>query len=520
MHAGWASSAPAAGRPAGRDLILPLLLFAATVGYVTTLPWNLSAADEGTYLHEAERLLRGEVMYRDVFDFITPGYQYLMALAFGLFGTSIGTARSTIAVVHGLIAVAIYATCRRLGVRASLSLVAGLVHLAVGQAAWAIASQHWLSTLFSVLLLWAYAGRVETPAQIARGSVFLGLLVLVQHQRGLPIAAGTALWLIVDTLLAHRYGRPGAARALAVRLGVFAGATTLVVVPVLGWCIARAGFAAVWYALVEFPLLKYGPTTSCKWGATIDISSIPFTFPRFLAGLPIVLALTLPRLFWLVIAGRDERRARQLVWLIIFAASSVLSITYFPDYVHIAFIAPVFYVLLAENTEFAARQLGRLGSAIALAATAAVLLLSSVHLSRNWSRLWELFPIGVESNFGRVQFANPDPGLTDVVRRLADATSSREVYVHPPVGSLYLMSGARNPTPHSLYTAGFEQVDMIAWLKARRPLYAVRLGEGRVDPIADYLRATYEPVPAEGWLQGKILRRRSADDGGAATPPR
>jgi hypothetical protein len=510
-----AGSAAAAVRPAGRDLIVALLLFSTAVGYVATLPWNLYPADEATYLLEAKRVLDGEVMYRDVFDFITPGYQYLMALAFGLFGATIGTARVTIAVVQGLIAVTIYATCRRLGVRSSLSLAAGLTHLTVGHGAWSIASQHWLSTLLSTLVLWIYAGRVETLAPVARGALILGLLVMVQQQRGVPIVAGAAAWLIVDALLARRYGRPISVRALAARLGVFAAVIALVAVPVLGWCVARAGFAAVWYALVEFPLFKYRPTASCRWGATFVAAAMPFTFPRLLAWLPIVFALTLPRLCWLVIAGYEERTARQLVWLVMFAVSSMISIMYFPDFVHIAFIAPVFYVLLAENTEFAARKLRRLGPAAALAATAVVLLLSSGFLARTWLRLWEQFPIAVDSAFGRVQLASPEPGLMKAFRRLAEATTSREVYIRPALGSFYLMSGAKNPTPHCLYTASLEQADVITWLEARRPVYAVQLDEGEVGLVADYLRRTYEPMTVEPWLQGKILRRRTEGDGGA-----
>lgn len=501
---------------ASRDVVLPLLLFAGTVVYVSTLPTNLSPADEGTYLYEAKRLFDGDVMYRDVFDFITPGYQYLMALMFALFGATITTARVTQAVIHGLIAVTIYATCRRLGVRESLALVAGLLQLVVGQSAWSIASQHWLSTLFSTLVLWTYCGRVDTPAHAARGGVFVGLLVLVQQQRGAPIAVGAAVWLIVDSLIRQRYGRPLSLRPLAARLIAYAGAVALIVIPGLAWCVARAGFGAVWYALVEFPLYTYGPTTACHWGATIATPAMQFTFPRFLARSPIGLVLTVPRLLWLLVAGRQETRARQLAWLVVFAAASVLSIQYFPDFVHIAFIAPVFYVILAENAEFVARQLGRIGAVSAVALTVVVLLLSSVHLARNWSRLWTMFPIPVDSEFGRVQNAAVDIGVTDTVKRLAQESASREVFVHPPVGSLYLMSGARNPTPHSLYTAGFEQANIITWLEARRPEYAVMLGEARNDPIAAYLRRTYEPIPADGFLQGKVLRRRAAADAAPA----
>src|SRR6185436_1182203 len=95
------------------DLLITALLFIATVVYWMSLPHSLQPADESVHLYEAKRLLNGEVLYRDFFNFITPGWFYLMASMFWLFGTTIETARATMAVVHGLTVVLIYLTCRR-----------------------------------------------------------------------------------------------------------------------------------------------------------------------------------------------------------------------------------------------------------------------------------------------------------------------------------------------------------------------------------------------------------------------
>jgi hypothetical protein len=514
MRGAQANSVAAVRWSTGGDVILAALLFACAVAYLASLPRNLSPADEATYLLEAKRLYDGEVMYRDVFDFITPGYQYLMALAFAVFGPSIGTARVTTAVVHGLIVVVMYATCRRIGVRPSLSAAAAAVHVVVDQSAWGIASQHWVSTLLCTLLLCTFATRIETPTQAARGGVFLGLLALVQQQRALAMAAGAGAWLIGDALFAYRYGRGLSVRALTARLGAFAGAIALIAIPGLAFCIAAAGFDAVWYALIEFPLGKYGVHTSplSTWGANFAPATKVFSFPRLLAWLPICLTPTLARICWFVLTGRQEEAARRLAWLLAFAGASVLSIAYFPGVAHIAFIAPIFYVVAAENVEVAAQHLGRPGSFAAAAATVTILVLSSMHLARNWSRLWELFPISVDGAFGRVQAAAPfDSSLDDLVKRLADSTPSREVYVHPPFGSVYLVTGARNPTRHCLYTAGFEKDDIITSLEARQPPYAVTLVPGPGgDAVNYYLRYMYEPLPADGWLQGHALRRRPA----------
>src|SRR6185312_10215204 len=55
--------------------------------------------DEGIVLQGADRILRGEVPYRDFFSFYTPGSFYLLATLFKIFGNSFAVARTSIAVV-------------------------------------------------------------------------------------------------------------------------------------------------------------------------------------------------------------------------------------------------------------------------------------------------------------------------------------------------------------------------------------------------------------------------------------
>src|SRR5262245_16493208 len=109
-----------AGRFSRADIALAALILLAIVAYLAYLPRTLGRADESHFLSEAKRIRDGEVMYRDFFQFVTPGASYAMAFLFWAFGTSIDTARIATAVLHGLIGVIIYATCRTLGARRAL----------------------------------------------------------------------------------------------------------------------------------------------------------------------------------------------------------------------------------------------------------------------------------------------------------------------------------------------------------------------------------------------------------------
>src|SRR5437762_7438213 len=103
------------------DVLLAGSLALATAVYLWGLPRNLGASDEGAYLYESKMLLEGRVLYRDVFEIVAPGFYYLTAAIFRLFGPTMATARTATAVLHGLIVGGIYTTCRLLGVRRTIA---------------------------------------------------------------------------------------------------------------------------------------------------------------------------------------------------------------------------------------------------------------------------------------------------------------------------------------------------------------------------------------------------------------
>src|SRR5512139_560067 len=83
------------------DLLVCVVLFVASVAYLVNRPHNLQMADEAYYLGIAKRVSEGEVLYRDVFDFLPPLFHWFLAAVFRLFGVTIEAARSVMAVSHG-----------------------------------------------------------------------------------------------------------------------------------------------------------------------------------------------------------------------------------------------------------------------------------------------------------------------------------------------------------------------------------------------------------------------------------
>ena len=83
-------------------------MFVASVAYILHLPHNLQRADEAYYLGIAKRVLQGEVLYRDVFDFLPPLFHWFLVATFYLFGVTIEASRTVMAVCQGLLCVLMY----------------------------------------------------------------------------------------------------------------------------------------------------------------------------------------------------------------------------------------------------------------------------------------------------------------------------------------------------------------------------------------------------------------------------
>src|SRR5713226_7722658 len=83
--------------------------------------------DEGIILQGAQRILRGEVLYRAFFSFFTPGSYYFVAVIFKIFGSSIIVARTALVLIGAAFSVITYLLARRVCSRESSLFVAGLV---------------------------------------------------------------------------------------------------------------------------------------------------------------------------------------------------------------------------------------------------------------------------------------------------------------------------------------------------------------------------------------------------------
>ncbi|MEW5765343.1 MAG: hypothetical protein ACOYXN_01645 [Acidobacteriota bacterium] len=191
---------------AGGALLLALAFLLPLVSPVVTPPkW-----DEYIIVYDAQRVLDGQVPYRDFFNFIPPGTFHALRWVFEVFGgASITAARYASLVLVLLNASLLAAALRRAGWSLPQALLLALLYPVGLYPFWPIASHHWLVHLFCFGFLLAAAGK--KPGTGLGRAVLLGLAsgfagCILQTEAVYLCAAGGVLLLLEDGE-AHRSQR-------------------------------------------------------------------------------------------------------------------------------------------------------------------------------------------------------------------------------------------------------------------------------------------------------------------------
>lgn len=189
--------------------------------------------DEGVVAYGAERIVRGEVPYRDFWHFMAPGAIYYFAGLFDLFGISIATARAGAAAAPAAVLVVLHRLGRRFLTERDAALFAA-AYVAIAAASvplTPIASHHWPSTLTALVAAAAFL-----DGRWALCGAAVGLTASFHQGKGAAIACGV----LAARLLSSR-SMPSARAAARFTLGAAAAAAPWVVALVAAGA-ARSAF--------------------------------------------------------------------------------------------------------------------------------------------------------------------------------------------------------------------------------------------------------------------------------------
>ena len=277
--AGFGATPETASSPHARPLqdrsdrlLVATLVAASLVAQWLWMDAGVGPYDEGLMLFGADRVLRGDVPYRDFWTLYGPAGFYVDALLFRVFGEFALVGRGFDAAVKAAIVGLAFAIVRRFG-RAGLATAAALLVLGLliylrsyGVPVFPAVA----ASLVAVLALDAVATRASRRAAALAG-VAVGSALLFRHDLGAYAAVGSLVFIAFGALPARSAETAaGDRRALFVR---FAGGLLVVVAPVAVWLLAVVPLHDLAFSLVEVPLRVYPKVRALPFPSLADAAA-------------------------------------------------------------------------------------------------------------------------------------------------------------------------------------------------------------------------------------------------------
>lgn len=330
-------------------------LYLLAFRHVTTLN-----PDEGISLQAAQRILHGQVPYRDFFSLVTPGSYYWTALLFKLFGDSILVARTTLVVYGGVFSLLLYLIARRVCSRRNAAFAACLLTITC-LPNYFVFEHNWDSSLWLCLALYCAVRFMERPHW--GWALPLGLLVsvtcLFEQSKGGGLVLGLAVGFF---LLSYKFGwQAFLTRKWLVALALGVVLPLLVTFVYFGAKHSLGPMLADWY----WPLEHYNSVNRVPYGfIAVSPSSRHalhygpvawriFAFftlsPCFLV--PVLPILAVVVLFRYLFAFRDRHITPQERAYYILICSCIIGLLLStlvarPEFNHLMYLAPLLYLVL------------------------------------------------------------------------------------------------------------------------------------------------------------------------------
>jgi hypothetical protein len=384
------------------------------------LIFPFASGSNGVFFDEAYRVLQGEVMYRDFFEFLMPGTPYLYAAVFALLGPTTGALGNVLVALGALLAALTHALSSRVaGPRWRLLPAAAIVALVYAPGT--LGDHKWPALAAGQLGLIVLCAGPLSLARAAAGGALIGSSLVFTQDLGVGIAAGAAAGLAAR--------RPGA-KALA----VFAVGCAAVPVAVLVFFAREAGLATLIENCVVFPLTRYREFNVFS----VSLALTPRSWPRELAQLVLAAA----GVWGAITAWRRDRRSPAA--LLGAAGVGMLLAT-----AHRGMFPAMLAVQSSLLLPLAARALEagfRAGAGGWLArASLLVIGVGLLHGSVGFAAWRQRFqPLTLEEHrAGTVWVATPMPELTWLEGRTAPGDA---VFLLPARGGHYFLSHLRNAT--------------------------------------------------------------------------
>ena len=495
------SETPGGRKPSCFTWLLPLLAFVAV--YLSQFKWPNTPvwnphSDFVQWLGNAQRMLEGDVMYRDFFHYLPPGTEVFYMACLKIFGVHAWLPNGAV-VLLGMIQVSLVFYIARRVMSDFPAALAAVLYLGLGYRM-LDPVHHWFSTSLLLAGIAVVITDRSTKRIVAAGILF-GLASFVTTPRGLLGTVGLGAFLLIEA-----WGRDDWRKILRTQLllGVsFAGTYGLVVAPFA----FAAGFDKFYWCTVTY-ILHYHALDERY---AIMQGMLPdWNTPR---GVMIYGALLVYPCYFIFSRFRPEIRRTEIhasISLLCFIGLfQIGGVAHYANLFRIStVIAPAFIIVVWFLTQ--AGRLGDIAVKLVWVAVCGALFVRAEHLQAQKT-------FDFEAPVGRVTFV--DEGQLKPYQWLLAHTERKEYVFDGNAPNPYFLLDLRNPA-NMYYVAPYlstrpEQVTELVGLLEKKKVRFVwwtvgRLSPGKDDPLPPlrhYLRdhfhvaATYPDGPYHDTLE-------------------
>ncbi len=245
-------------RERGKDFIHTLTLFVVAI-VALLLDWR-NGLQGGVSTVGAERVLAGDLPYRDFWTMYAPGQFYLLALVYKIFGTHYLAEAVSASVICAAAASLCYLLVRNLEVEKPVALVCAIIFLAAiyNTGYHKNLGSYPTSILFILLGLNCIARFYKDGRRkfLLMAGFATGATVVFKHDIGAYTALAIVTGLVVHHFAERFAGRRATASSLLSKLGIYSAGVAIIALPVFTFFAVKAWPEMV-QDLVVFPLTDF-----------------------------------------------------------------------------------------------------------------------------------------------------------------------------------------------------------------------------------------------------------------------
>jgi len=401
-------------------LILCLVLLTiSAVCHLPVLGMRLNVYDEGIVLAGADRVLYGQIPYRDFWSMYPPGQFYTLAFLFKLFGSSVLVERIYDLVVRSLLALCGFLIIKTLGFSIKAAVVGWAMALAWTTSTWFAAYPVYVALVLILAGIVFYLHHLENKR--ARWPFYSGLLMALGATFRHDLGGMAAIVLLIALFLGKARGADGDWRSI----GAYVGGILLAGLPVVLYLIAAVGIGPVVDQLIVTPADVMPRYRWLPYPAFSFDTLAFYLFPLFLC---------IGSILSLILIVRKHQQETFAYGLFVLSSTGLLFVNQVrvrSDEIHLFPAAIAGIVVLPGLVSFLLSSSSKAARAVAWGF---VLAASALFVGRAGDTI-ESLPrdrsVTLDrSAIGRAGFARMDPDLADVVSFIQDHTAENEaIYV-------------------------------------------------------------------------------------------